>query len=240
MQASSYLKNLGIYLNQYLDWSSHVNHLSHKLVKANDILCKLCHYVNEATIKSIYYAIFHSHLSYVCTAWDQNLNPKHCINLLQKKAIQIISCAQYDAHTLPIFAKLNIIKFSDLISLCNCLFIYKHFFSKPYSVFLHVFILASNTHEQNNRFASHGPLIKPRCNTSKFGNNAFVASAITSWNFFQKEFPSNNMRQISYSQLKVLRITFSAPPTKFLFKNIGGSFVSDYFIKLRQSRRFYF
>ena len=117
LEASSYLKYLGIYLDQYLDWSPHVNHRSHKLVNANARLCRLDHYVSEATIKSIYYAIFHSHLSYVCTAWGQNLNPKHCINLLQKKAIQIISCAQYDAHTLPIF---------DLISLCNCLFIYKH------------------------------------------------------------------------------------------------------------------
>ena len=94
---------------------------SHKLVKINAMVCKLCHYVNETTIKSIYYAIFHSHLSYVCTAWGQNLNLKHCINLLKKKTIQIISFAQYDAHTLPNFAKLNIINFSDLISLCNCL-----------------------------------------------------------------------------------------------------------------------
>ena len=80
---------------------------------------------------------------------------------------------------------------------CNCLFIYKHFCSKAPSVFSHVFILASNTLEQNTRFASHGPLIKPTFNTSKYGTNAFVASAIASWNFFQKEFPSNNMRQIS-------------------------------------------
>ena len=96
LQASSYVKYLGIYLDQYLDWSPHVNHLSHKLVKANAMLCKLRHYVNEATIKSIYYAIFHSHLSYVCTAWGQNLNPKHRINLLQKKAMQTISFAHYD------------------------------------------------------------------------------------------------------------------------------------------------
>ena len=82
LQASSYVKYLGIYLDQYLDWSPHVNHLSHKLVKANAMLCKLRHYVNEATIKSIYYVIFHSNLSYVCTAWGQNLNPKHPINLL--------------------------------------------------------------------------------------------------------------------------------------------------------------
>ena len=38
----------------------------------------------------------------------------------------------------------------------------------------------------------------------KYGTNAFAASAIASCNFFQKEFPSKNLRQISYSQLKVL------------------------------------
>ena len=82
----------------------HINHLSQKLVKANAMLCKLQHFVNVATIKSICYAIFHPHLSFVCTAWSQNLNSKHCQNLLEKKAIQIISFASFDAHTLPIFA----------------------------------------------------------------------------------------------------------------------------------------
>ena len=116
------------YILRPISWLvSHVSHLSHKLVKTNAMLCKLHHYVNKATIKSVYYAIFHSHLSYVCTAWGKNLNPKHCINLLQQKDIQIISFAQYDAHTIPISAKLNITMFSDLILLCNCLFIYHHF-----------------------------------------------------------------------------------------------------------------
>ena len=166
------------------------------------MLCKLRHYVNEVSIKSIYY-IFYSNLSYVCTAWGQNLNPKHRINLLQQKAMWIISFAHYDAHNLAIFAKLNKTKFSNLIS-CNCLFIFKDFISKPASVFSHVFILASNAHEQNTRFASHGVLTKPTCSTSKHGTNGFAASAIASWNFFQDKFPSNNLRQISYSPLKVL------------------------------------
>ena len=40
-KASNYVKYLGIYLDEYLDWSPHINHLSHKLVKANAMLCKL-------------------------------------------------------------------------------------------------------------------------------------------------------------------------------------------------------
>ena len=114
--------------------------------------------------------------------------------------MQIINFAYYDADTLPIFTKLNIITFSDLISLCNCWFVYKHFISKPASNFSRVH-LASNTYEQNTRFPPHGILTKPTCNTSKYGINGFAASAIASWNFFQSKFPSNNLRQISYSQL---------------------------------------
>ena len=52
-QASSHLKYLGLYLDDYFDWSTHINHLSHKLVKANAMHCKLYHYVNEDTIKPI-------------------------------------------------------------------------------------------------------------------------------------------------------------------------------------------
>ena len=40
-QASSYLKYLGIYLDEYLDCSPHIEHLSQKLVNANAMLFKL-------------------------------------------------------------------------------------------------------------------------------------------------------------------------------------------------------
>ena len=124
--------------------------------------------------------------------------------LLQKKAMRIISFASFNAHTLPIFAKLNIIKFPDLLSFCNCLLIYKHFLNKSSSVFFNMFILTSNTHEQNTRSASYGFLTKPSCCTSKYGTNAFAASAIKSWNFFQKKLSNNNLCQLFYSQFKLL------------------------------------
>ena len=154
LQVSSYVKYLGIYLDEYLDWSPHINYLSNKILYYL-MLFKLPHYVNEATIKSIYHAVFHSLLSYVCTACGQNLNSKHRINLLQKKAMRIISFAHYDAHTLPIFAKLNIIQFSYLTSLCNCLFIYKHFVSKSTSVFSQVFACFSHPIHLNKILGLH-------------------------------------------------------------------------------------
>ena len=90
-KSSNCVRHSDIYLNQYLNWSLQNNHLNQKLVKATAMLFKLQHFVSVATIKSIHYAIFNFHLSYVCNAWGQNLNSKHRINLLQKKAMQITS-----------------------------------------------------------------------------------------------------------------------------------------------------
>ena len=57
LKSSNYVRYLVIYLDEYLNWSTDINHLSQKLVKANAMLCKLRYLVNVATTKSI----FHSH-----------------------------------------------------------------------------------------------------------------------------------------------------------------------------------
>ena len=115
-----------------------------------------------------------------------------------------VSFPSFDVHTLPIFIKLNVIKSPNLISFCNCSFTYKQFLVKYSCVFSNVFILTSNIHEQNTRSASHCLLTKSSCFTSKYVINTVAASAIKSWNFFQRKFSNHNLYQLSYSQLKVL------------------------------------
>ena len=68
-----YVKCLGVYLDEYLNWAIHVNQLCVKLVKANAMLSKTCYLVNETICQCIYFAIFNYHLSYACTAWGQSL-----------------------------------------------------------------------------------------------------------------------------------------------------------------------
>ena len=65
LKPSNYVRYLDIYFDEYLNWSPILTISVKKLVKSSAMLCKLWHFVNVATIKSTYYAIFHSHLSYV-------------------------------------------------------------------------------------------------------------------------------------------------------------------------------
>ena len=47
---SHHVKYLGVYLDEYLNWATHDNHLCVKLVKANAMLSKICYVVNETTL----------------------------------------------------------------------------------------------------------------------------------------------------------------------------------------------
>ena len=73
---SSYIKYLGVFTDATLSGNHHCNLLVKKLKRANGMLSKVRHYVPSEELKSLYYAIFSSHLVYGCQIWSQNINVK--------------------------------------------------------------------------------------------------------------------------------------------------------------------
>ena len=57
-------KYLNIYLDKHLSWNSHLNQFKTKLSRGFGLLAKLGirYYVNTATLRSVYFAIFDAHL----------------------------------------------------------------------------------------------------------------------------------------------------------------------------------
>ena len=51
------------------------------------------------------------------------------ISIIQKNAVRIITFAEFNAHTDPIFKKLRILKIKDHITLQNCLLVYIYMIS---------------------------------------------------------------------------------------------------------------
>ena len=66
------VKYLGVKIDTNLSWQYHVNDLSVKLNRANALLFKMRKHVSCKILKSIYFAIFDSYLSYCCLVWAQN------------------------------------------------------------------------------------------------------------------------------------------------------------------------
>ena len=66
------VKYLDVKIDTTLSWQYNVNDLSIKLNRANVLLFKMRKYVSLKILKSIYFAIFDSYLSYCCLVWAQN------------------------------------------------------------------------------------------------------------------------------------------------------------------------
>ena len=78
-------KYLGIKIDKNLNWKIHIHDLASKLNRTNAVLAKLGHFVNSEILKSTYFAVFHSHLNYVCLAWRLPRFPQQKVSILQKK-----------------------------------------------------------------------------------------------------------------------------------------------------------
>ena len=66
---SSKIKYLGLILDNKLNWKPHITELCKKLCRAVGILYKIRTLCPTSTLKSLYFSLFHSHLSYCFVVW---------------------------------------------------------------------------------------------------------------------------------------------------------------------------
>ena len=84
------VKYLGVKIDANLTWQHHVNDLSIKLNRANALLFKMRKYVSLKILRSIYFAIFDSYLSYCCLVGAQNFRIIQRILILQKRLLELL------------------------------------------------------------------------------------------------------------------------------------------------------
>ena len=116
---------LGVKSDANLNWKCQADDFSLKQNRANALLFKLRQYVSPKILKSIYFAIFKSHLSYCSLIWAQFFRTIERIVILQKVAVRIINFQPRNFHTSPLFKQSSILKFQDQICLGNTLFVSK-------------------------------------------------------------------------------------------------------------------
>ena len=130
------VKHLGVKIDTKLSWQYHVNDLSIKLNRANVLAFEIRKYFSLKILRSVYFSIFDSYLSYYCLAWAQNRRTIQRILIFKKKkAVRIINFQPRNYHTGPLFKQNSILKFQDKIFLENILFVNKPLNNLTPSVF---------------------------------------------------------------------------------------------------------
>ena len=97
------VKYLGIKIDENLNWHQQINNVAVKLNRANAMLSKVRHFVDKKTLKSVYHAIFESHLIYSCLVWAQNINSIKRLYILQKKSLWLMYFLNNNTHRAPLF-----------------------------------------------------------------------------------------------------------------------------------------
>ena len=83
--------------------------------------CYAKEHLSTNIVKSIYYAIFGSHLDYVNLIWGQNIKAIERLTILHKKPLKLMDLKPRNFHTSPLFLSLNILKLPDKTILENYL-----------------------------------------------------------------------------------------------------------------------
>ena len=113
-------KILGIYINEQLDWSYHI---SYHLIKKLNSICygirTVRKYMNESSLKILYFANFESVLKYGILFWGKDSMMQN-IFVVQKRLIRIIKNMNYLESCRSVFRKMGVMT-SYAVYIYECL-----------------------------------------------------------------------------------------------------------------------
>ena len=111
------------------------------------MLAKIRHYVSKQTLRSIYFGIFSSLLTYSLQTWGQIKNNQvYRIESLQNKAIRLINFSTYRASVNPLYKESKILKLSDAVKLQNYLLVLDDVKGQLPTALSNTFNQVKNTH----------------------------------------------------------------------------------------------
>ena len=113
---------LGITFDQNISWKPHLLKVTKKISRTLGVMSKLKHMLPTHILKTLYDSLVLPHIMYGLLVWSTG---SARLEITQKKAVRIITAAKFNAHTEPIFKKLNILKIEDMVKLQELKFLYK-------------------------------------------------------------------------------------------------------------------
>jgi hypothetical protein len=148
VRPSHSVKLLGIYLDQKLSWHVHVESVCKRLSRIVYLLKHLKNYISKDYLKSVYFGLFQSVLTYGLILWGNSSSINNFL-LLQKKAIRILTNSGFRDHCKPLFIQEHVLTVINLYIFHCMLHVKKHISS--YTLNLHVHSYNTRTRNAINR-----------------------------------------------------------------------------------------
>ena len=183
---TTHTKYLGIILDQHFLWDQHLKMLKKKLSRANGLLAKARYYTSTNLLRTLYFAIFESHLRYGCQIWGQQKN-QHItdIEYLQRKALRIINFKGKYTPWKPLFKDSKLMSLQEIIQLENCLLVLNQINKNLPTSLQNISKLAENQHNHHTRTVNKKQIAYPQVNSTNYRLHSVTYKAAIERNYIQ-------------------------------------------------------
>ena len=151
---------LGVYIDEHLTWKDHISYLC----KSIGMLFRSRFYLSSKTKLTLYYSLIYPYITWCNSTWSTtyvtNLNRIYCL--------QKTGCADYRAHSAPLFSKLKILDIYQVNSFQIAKFMYCYHNNLLPPLFFNLFFTKSQIHGYSTGTANNYRVHYCRTNLKKF------------------------------------------------------------------------
>ena len=194
-------KLLGVYIDENLLWTAHIDYLCSTISTKISLLKQLSRYVPVKVQKLFYQGYILPLIDYGSNTWGSTskLNIER-LSKLQKRAARIILKADFDTSSSEMFNELGWSTIANRHNYNKAVLTFKALNDLTPEYISNLLKPTFETHNRNLRSATNGSLSVPRSRTSLF-DRSFSATAPKLWNSLPKEIittsPLENFKQLA-------------------------------------------
>ena len=185
IQQTATYKYLGVIFDDKLNWKPQIESMCTKLSNVCGVLSKVRHYLDRKSLMIIYNSLFESRLRYGSLGWgtasEYYLSK---LRVLQNRAVRFITFSPFHFYALPLFSKLNVLPFHDIMFLQRSVFMHSlHYRNLPFMLSSYCLPVS---HSISTRYATNMNYKIPLFNTSR-GQKSIKFTGPKVWSTIPKE-----------------------------------------------------
>ena len=120
------VKFLGVLLDSGLTWKNHIDYVKSKIARGLGVMHRVRTFLPLKTLIVLYYSLIYPYLQYCNIIWGAaKANTIDKLYIMQKRAIKLCTNSKRTTHSDPLFAKLGMLKLSEINKYQTALFLFK-------------------------------------------------------------------------------------------------------------------
>ena len=193
---------LGLLIDDELSFKKHIKQIENKVSKGLYAIRSTQHLIPKKHLRLLYHALIACHLSYGIIYWHSSAKQHlHRLTVLQKKALRIITNAEYNASSTPLFQQENILQLDKLYTLELYRLMYKTNHKLLPTPNPQAFTIAAPNHTYATRHRQTNPM-GSRTHRHHLSHKSFIHTGPQLWNTLPLESKNINTLKLFSKHIK--------------------------------------